>query len=428
MHRAADRLDFRLLMRLLNRASSLLSLLAAQRGEDDTLALNGGKPVRHPWASWPKWPVVSMRDRLELLRTLEGGFWWYGHRVRKFESEFAAFQDVPYCVTCSNGTVALEIALQALGIGRGDEVIVPAFSFFATASCVARANAMPVFVDVDESWCIDPERIEAAISPRTRAIIPVHFAGRVADMDRIGEISRRHDLAVIEDACHSWGSRWRDSGTGTLGDLGAFSFQMSKNLTAGEGGAIVTSKEDLAEACRSIVNVGLRRGAVHVHHFLGTNARITELQAALLSSQLDRLEEQTRRREANAAILDEGLGEIEGLTLQEGDDRITSRAYHYYCLRINPKQFGCSREKLVEATAAEGLPVQQVYPRPLYRQPIFSKLSERYPEGSCPVTEDLCARSGCYLPHRLLLGNRRDMQDIVRIFGKIRQNVTHLRD
>lgn len=393
------------------------------------LALYGGTPVRSAEKRWPSWPVFGDEERRAVSEVLESGKWWFGERVREFERTYAAFQDARHCITSSSGTAALEAALQALGVRPGDEVLVPAYTFIATASAVARVGAAPVFVDVDETWNIDPDRIEPAFTDRTKGIIPVHFGGRVCDMDRIRAIAERHGLFVLEDACHSWGAKWQGKGTGALGDCGVFSFQMSKNITSGEGGAILTDNDALAELFHSTVNCGRGGdGTWYGHVRLGTNARLTEFQAAILSAQLTRLEAQTLLREKNAAVLDRALGEIDGLIPQPGDIRITRRAYHLYCLRVDPERFGCSREQLVKAARAEGLPLSSGYTLPLYKQPAFAAgpWGRRYADCRCPVTEDLCSRNGMWLTHPILLGSEEDMQDIVSIFGKIKSHAGQL--
>ena len=393
------------------------------------LAVHGGIPVRTPDKTWPKWPVFGNPERFALNGVLESGKWWYGEQVARFERDYASFQDAKCCVTCTSGTAAAEVCLQAMGIKAGDEVIVPPYTFIATASSVMRVGATPVFADVDESWCMSPDAIDAAITPRTKAVVPVHFGGRVADMDRINAIAAKHGLAVLEDACHSWGSKWKGKGTGALGKAGVFSFQYTKNITAGEGGAILTDDEEFAESCRAITNCGRVRGSAwYSHSILGTNARLTEFQAAILNAQLTRLENQTLRREQNAALLDTALSEIPGITLQAGDARITRRGYHLYCLRIDPKAFGCSREKFCEAAKAEGLPINAGYALPLYRQSVFAEMCDGrdYSKDHCAVTEDLCYVSGTWIFHSLLLGGEDDMQDIITIFKKIQAHAAEL--
>jgi len=405
-------------------------LRAPQTGVHDEPAALGGPALRDKRIPWPKWPVHGTKERIELMRTLEGGNWWYGARVAKFEERYAEFQGGKYCVTCSTGTIALEVMMQVLGVRHGPnpaEVIVPAFTFIATASAVARMGGKPVFVDVDDSWCLDPERVKEAINEHTKAILPVHFAGRVADMDQLNQIAREHDLTVMEDACHSWGSQWKGKGTGALSTGGAFSFQMFKNLTAAEGGAIVTDDEGFADACRSIVNCGRTKDAPWYHHpELGSNARLTEMQGALLLAQLERLPAQTARREENARILDQGLSGIEGLTLQAGDPRVTRHSHHLYCFKIDEAAFGCSRLAFIKACQAEGLPISEMYyPEPVYNQPIFKQLQPEQPHA-CPVSEDLAWRSAAWLNHWLLLGTSEDMQDIIQIVRKVKHHAPKL--
>ncbi len=393
------------------------------------LALLGGAPVRGPEKQWHGWPVYDDAERKALIDVLESGQWFYAGRVAQFEREYAEFQGAAYCVTCNSGTAAAEIVLQALGIGPGDEVIVPPYTFVATASSVLRVGATPVFADVDDTWCIDPEKVAEAITPKTRAIMPVHFGGRICDMDRLNDIADEHGIPIIEDACHAWGGRWVGKGAGTLGQCGVFSFQLSKNITAGEGGAIVTHDTKLAEMCRSITNCGRALGAPWYHHVnAGTNARMTEFQAALLSCQLRRLGEQTLARDRNATILNYELEKIEGLIPQPKSNRITRRAYHLYCMRIDPDRFGCSRAQFVAAANAEGWPVSAGYPLPLYEQPVFKDHPGRCRSAACPMVEDLCHRSAMWFGHEKLLGTEEDMRDIVRIAEKIKANVEALRN
>lgn len=393
------------------------------------LALFGGSPVRDSSKSWPPWPVHDDRERVALMEVLESGRWFFGERVKSFEKVFADFQGARYCITCNSGTAAAEIILQALNIGHGHEVIVPPYTFIATASAVLRVGAVPIFVDIDDSWCMNPDLIEAAITPRTRAIMPVHFGGRICDMDRINSIAEHHGLNVIEDACHCWGGRWEGRGAGTLGCCGFFSFQLSKNITAGEGGAIVTNDEVLAEKIRSIVNCGRGpEGSPWYHHVnVGTNARMTEFQAAILLCQLERLEEQLFCRARNAAVLNHGLEAISGIKPQRDSNRITRRSYHLYCMRFDEKEFGCSREQFVKAANVEGWPVTAGYPMPLYEQPVFKKLRiYDYSTCSCPEAEDLCTRSGLWFLHSLLLGDTEDMEDILAIIRKIKTHANVL--
>ncbi|RPI18673.1 MAG: DegT/DnrJ/EryC1/StrS family aminotransferase [Acidobacteria bacterium] len=393
------------------------------------LALFGGTPVRGHEKRWPEWPQFDETDKQALLGVLESRRWWDGERVQIFQKEFAALQDAGHCVVCNSGTTALIIALRALGVGPGDEVIVPPYTFVATASAVAWMGAVPVFVDVDETWNLDIDLAEGAVTERTKAIIPVHFGGALCDMDRLNALSEKHGVWIVEDACHAWGAKWKGKGAGALGRCGTFSFQQSKNMTAGEGGAIVTDDEELAVLCRSLVDCGRGTDGIWYNHpRVGTNARLSEFQAALLSAQLLRLEAQNEVRQTNAAILNQGLGRIEGLVAQPRDPRETRPVYHLYCLRVDPARFGCSRQRLIEAADREGLPLSAGYARPLNRQGAFldGPNRQRYEVSLCPVAEDLCQTSALWLTHPVLLGTPEDMRDIVEIFQKIKAHASEL--
>jgi len=222
------------------------------------LALNGGKPVRTK--PFPKWPVFDERELEALKGVLESGFWGIGgSRKKEFEEKFAAYQDAKYGVAVTSGTAALEVSLRALGIGCGDEVIVPPYTFMATVTTVFYVNAIPVFADIDpEAYTIDPKSVESVISERTKAILPVHVSGRPADMDGLLSIAKKYDLFILEDACQAWGSEWRGKRVGAIGNMGTFSFQSSKNITSGEGGIIVTNDEDLYTKAWSLHNCGRR--------------------------------------------------------------------------------------------------------------------------------------------------------------------------
>jgi len=406
------------------------------------LAINGAAPVRT--APFPPWPVHDDRERKAVLEVLESGKWWYGEKVRQFEERFARFQDARFGITTVNGTAALEIALACAGVGAGDEVIVPPYTFISTASAVLKVNAIPVFCDVErETFNMDADKIEGCITASTKAIIPVHFAGLPCDMDRILDIARRHNLIVIEDACHSWGTKWKGKGAGALGTAGAFSFQMSKNITSGEGGIILTDDEELAERCRSYANCGRAANKPwYEHYMVAGNYRMTEFQAAILLAQLQRLQSQVERRAENAWFLNERLGAIEGIKTVREDARAEPRSYHLYCFRFDSAGFGgLGRERFVEAMAAEGIPCSTGYPHPLYKNPLFARSGAGaefcplscpfygkkvdYSEVECPECERLC-QEALWFSQSMLLGSRRDMEDIVRAVTKIRENVGEL--
>ena len=268
------------------------------------LALFGGSPVRTQ--PFPRWPIFGDAEEARLLRSLRSGNWGrlHGEEVAEFERRFAAMHGCRHGIAVVNGTVSLRIALLAAGIQAEDEVIVPPYTFISTASAVIEANAIPVFADVElETFNLDPRAVEAAITPRTKAIIPVHFAGQPAAMDRLMAIAREHRLVVIEDAAHAHGASDNGRPAGSLGHMASFSFQSSKNLTAGEGGIIITNDDATAEACRSIHNCGrVPDGIWYEHHVVAGNYRLGEFQGAVLNAQLDRLDDQTATRDANGRI------------------------------------------------------------------------------------------------------------------------------
>ncbi|HEX3720870.1 MAG TPA: DegT/DnrJ/EryC1/StrS family aminotransferase [Verrucomicrobiae bacterium] len=387
---------------------------------------------------WPSWPIFDDTERRQLSETLESRQWWFGAKVKEFEAQFAAFQGAAFAVTCTNGTAALEMALRGLGIVEGDEVIVPPYSFIATASAVITVGAIPIFADIQpETLCLDPNDVERKITPRTRAIIPVHVAGHIADMDELNAVAQKHNLQVLEDAAHAWGSQWMGRGAGTLGRCGTFSFQVSKNITAGEGGIIVTNDEELADLCRSFTHCGRRKGSAwYDHDYLGSNLRMTEFQAAILIAQMSRLEAQTLRRQANGQLLDRLLRDVPGIRLLASDDRMTRRSYHIYIFRIDETQLGISRDRFIEALNAEGVPATKGWHRPLYGNRVFQDAHKGPPHGitaplaaknvnytnvKCPNCEAVC-RDAVWIPQNVLLADENAIRSIAEAIKKI---VTH---
>jgi dTDP-4-amino-4,6-dideoxygalactose transaminase len=394
------------------------------------LAIDGGAPIRN--RPWPAWPVWDGAELAALTDTLHSGQWWAppGSQVHAFEREFAAYHEAGHAVACTNGSAALEVALRAGGVDWGDEVITTPYTFIATASACLLVGAIPRFADVlPLTWNIDPDRIEALITPRTKALLPVHIAGEPADMDTLRTIAARHHLVLIEDAAQAHGAIWQGQKVGALGDMGTFSFQASKNMNAGEGGMVLTNNAEYAERCWSVVNVGRRpEGAFYQHVGLSSNYRMAEWMGAVLRAQFSRLEEQSERRSANAAYLVVALSEVPGITPVAGDPRVTRCAHHLVRLWYDPGFFGGrSRAEFIRAINAEGVPVREGYPEPLSRQQaVVSRtayIRERLglpaegPEG-CPVCEDVCAR-GLWLAQSLLLGERRDMDDIVAAAARV---------
>ena len=398
------------------------------------LAIHGGPPVRT--APFTAWPVFDQSEEEAVLAALRSGHWGRldGDRVTAFEAAFATYQGAAYAIAVTNGTVALRLALLAAGIEAGDEVIVPPYTFLATASAVVEANGTPIFADIEpDTYNLDPAAFEAAITPRTRAVIPVHFAGQAADMDRIRAIAAQHGIVVIEDAAHAHGAEYRGQRLGSLGDMGCFSFQSSKNLTSGEGGAITTNSEHYALLARSFHNCGrLPEGAWYEHHIIGGNNRMTDLQGALLLAQMDRLERQTRTRDANGRYLNARLAAIPGIRPMSRDRGETRHSYHLYMFRYDPAAFdGVPRDRFLAALQAEGIPCSGGYRVGLYRQPLFAQRNFgpyqgyrlarpdlHYDPADYPVCEQAC-QEAVWLSQQTLLGTQTDMDDIVAAVAKV---------
>ncbi|MFD2078103.1 dTDP-4-amino-4,6-dideoxygalactose transaminase [Actinopolymorpha cephalotaxi] len=401
----------------------------------DRPALLGGSPVRTN--GFPAWPPANDAAVRAVTEVAKAGVWSSvdGPVKTEFERAFADHHGARHGLAVCNGTIALEIALKALGIGSGDEVIVPGYTFLATATAVLGVNALPVFADVDPEYvCLDPDAVEAAITPRTKAIIPVHLAGHPADLDRLTDLAVKHGLALIEDAAHAHGARWRGRGVGSFGTFGCWSFQASKNMTAGEGGMVVTSDDELADRAWSFHHCGRSRaGAWYDHGILGGNYRLTEFQSAILLAQLADLDEQVARREHSARILDEGLSRIDGLSPLARDPRCTTHGYHLYQFLYDPQAFGgLPRERFTAALNAEGIPCSPGYGVPLDRQGVFAqrRFDQRatgfdpayaatdYGRLDLPETERFCADL-VWIPQQVLLGSDADQADIVTAAEKL---------
>lgn len=359
----------------------------------------------------PQWPVSSERE-MELLRQVIESERWGGYHdfVARFEREFAAFQHCKAGVAAANGTVTLEMALAAAGIGPGDEVIVPAISFISTATAVSRVGATPVFVDIEElSFNMDPERAAAAISPRTKAILAVHFGGAMADMDRLLALG----VPVIEDAAHAHGSEWRGRRAGSLGVAGSFSFQNSKVMTAGEGGILIGNDEELLARARSTGDQGRRVGGGWFSHYtLGANYRMTALQAAVLIAQLERLPEQICLRQRNAGLLFRELGDVPGLRWQHVPRQANANSWYLLLGRIDAARYGVDRDRFHAALIAAGVPCTPFYPHPLYANPVYRSLPCRV--EPCPVAE-ACIGDAFWFPHRVLMADSAEMAALAQL-------------
>jgi dTDP-4-amino-4,6-dideoxygalactose transaminase len=397
------------------------------------LALRGGKPVRK--TPFPAWPLPGSEERRAMLAVLSSRKWGIGGKeIERLERRFARLHSAAYGVAVMNGTVALEVALKAGRVGDGDEVILPSYTFAATATAVLNVNAIPVFVDIDaDTYCIDPQSVRAALSPRTKAIIPVHLAGHPADMDALTNIASERDLFLIEDACQAHFAEWAGQRVGSIGHIGAFSFQSSKNVTSGEGGIVLTKDEDLAERCWSYHNCGRSpKGEWYHHPRLGGNYRMTQFQAALLLAQLTRARTQHQTRQRSARYLTSKLIGLSGISPLKVDARVTSHAYHLFVIRYDKVQYaGLERSALLNALNAEGIPAVRGYV-PLYREGFLSEAREftlrhrayaerDYSGVDCPNTERAC-NEAIWLPQNVLLGAREDLDDVVRAFQKVIEN------
>lgn len=385
------------------------------------------------------WPIFDQTDIDEITDIVKSGRWGNpdcGEIVARFEKEFAEFCGSKYALACVNGSVALRIALIACGVKPGDEVIITPYTFIATASIVLEANCVPVFVDIDpDTYNIDPSEIEKAITPRTKAIIPVHFAGQACEMDRIMSIAESHGLKVIEDACHGHGAEYKGKKLGSIGDAGCFSFQSSKNLTSGEGGIVITNDERLFDMIDSLRNVGrVKGGEWYEHHYLGCNYRITQLQASLLLSQLKRLREQTEKRHENGTYLNSLLEKIDGIEPLKRGKGETIHSYHIYIFKYDKSKFNnLPKVEFVKMLEAEGIPCFMGYPQPLYKQPLFQDKnfmcyaipeSVSFKDVYCRVTEKACYEEAVWIMQNAMLGTKEDMylfaQAIIKIQNAVR--------
>ncbi len=429
--------------RFLKATGAAVSGLAGQQAllrdvsASDKLALLGGKPVRSE--PFPSWPIIGESDEKALVAVLRSRRWNRigGSYVERFEKTWAEHTGAGHCLATSSGTSALLTSLNALEIGPGDEVIIPPYTFVATLNVVLLQHALPVFVDTDrETFQLDARQLEAAITRRTRCILPVHIGGGVADLDLILQVARKHKLRVVEDACQAHFAEWRGRKVGTWGDLGCFSFQASKHLNSGEGGAILSNDSELIEICRSFHNQGRgAQGGGSSYVCNGDNRRLTEFQGALLLTQLERLEEQSRTREQNAIYLTKLLGEIPGIKPARSYDGCTRNAYHLYMFRYEPTHFSSlPREQFLKALRAEGIPCSPGY-APLNKEPflkatlhsrafryIYSakEIAQLEERNQCPENDRLC-QEAVWLTQNMLLGTKQDMDQIAEAIRKIQK-------
>ena len=391
------------------------------------LALFGGDPVRKtPFFTWPR--VVDGQQE-KLINTLVNDSWGIGSEsIRELEDKFALFHEAKSCIAVNTGTNALWVALKAAGVSSGDEVIIPAYTFIATATAVLMANATPVFVDIEpNTFNMDPNLIESAITDRTKVIIPVHIGGNPADMESIIDLAMKHKLIIIEDAAQAHGAEWDGKKVGALHKGGIFSFQSSKNMSAGEGGAIVSNDEDFMDTCFAYYNCGRHRdGDWYEHRIIGGNHRMSAMAASLLIPQFETIENDMRIRDKNRQKLDQALSDMD-LEITHRYKKVTRESNHLYLLRYKAENFNdISREKFFDAMRAEGVYTYAGY-NPLYREDVFKGQGDDFPwlknvnysNISCPVTEQIADYQSVWLTQNHLLGDESDIQDIINAFEKV---------
>ena len=391
------------------------------------LALFGGDPVRKtPFYSWPR--VVDGQQE-KLIDTLVNDSWGIGSEsIKELEDKFAVFHEAKNCIAINTGTNALWVALKAAGVSSEDEVIIPPYTFIATVTAVLMANATPVFVDIDpNTFNMDPNLIESAITDRTKAIIPVHIGGNPVNMESIIDIAEKRKLIIIEDAAQAHGAEWDGKKVGALHKAGIFSFQSSKNMSAGEGGAIISNDEDFMDACFAYYNCGRHRdGDWYEHHIVGGNHRMSSMAASLLIPQFQTIENDMRIRDKNRQKLDQALSDM-GLEITHRYKKVTRESNHLYLLRYKAENYNdIPREKLFNAMRAEGVYTYAGY-SPLYREDVFQGKGNDFPwikninysNISCPVTEQIADYQSVWLTQNHLLGDESDIQDIINAFEKV---------
>jgi dTDP-4-amino-4,6-dideoxygalactose transaminase len=414
------------------------------------LAINGGaKAVAARLGK--AWPIWDDHERQLLQEVLESGNWWRGaypdaaqSKVGQFEAGFARFQDARFGIAVTNGTAALECAYKAVGVEAGDEVIVPAVTFVATASAVLQVGAIPVFVDIDpRTYTVDPAAVAAAITERTRCIAPVDYGGMPCDYDALTAIGRAHGIPIVADCAHAHGSQWKGVGVGALTELGIFSFQMGKTLTTGEGGMLLTNDEQLAEKAYSYHHIGRIKGRpFYEHHVPASNLRMTEWQGAIGLGQLSRFPEQVTIRDRNARRLVAGLACLEragiGVAPLFLDDRVTRWGFYMWHFKFLPERWeGVRRDDFLRALRAEGVACGTGHTQPLYQNPLFldaehafgrtgfpvhdARLGTSYDYTTvvCPQSERIYQTEAVQLAHALFLGPEADMDRMLDAIEKV---------
>ncbi|MBZ0304098.1 MAG: DegT/DnrJ/EryC1/StrS family aminotransferase [Anaerolineae bacterium] len=402
------------------------------------LAILGGEKTREE--KYPSWPVYDERDIEAVTRVVRSGHWggypYPGVETKRFIDSFLEMQGGNYGVLMMNGTVTMEIALRAAEVGWGDEVLVPAYTFQATAAAPMAAGAIPIIVDIDpHTYCIDPKAAEAAITERTRAIIPVHLGAQMADMDAIMALAEKYNLIVVEDCAHAHGAKWRGQGAGTIGHFGSFSMQSSKTMTAGEGGLLICRDQEMAYRAMSLIDCGRPHDPDGTMFTMGANYRVSELQAALLNVAIERFPAQAKQREELAAYMDEALSEVSGVRVLPRDPRHTTRSFYCYVFAIDPETFGADHDVVCAALHMEGIPNWEGYEamnRYELFQPHLSKLAvpSAFPdkfqfEGmSLPEAVRACEHEAVWFGESIFRSSREGVDDAVSALRKIQERLS----
>ena len=404
------------------------------------LAIHGGEKVKS--GSWPQWPVWDEGAEKDVIDMLRSGRWWRGsgEYAADFEKKYAELMGTKRCLATASGTAALLVALHVLGVDAGDEVLVSPFTFIATYNVIFMNKALPVFVDTDpETFLINTSKIEERITDRTSAILPVHIYGLPVDMDKVNEVAKKHNLKVVEDACQAWLGEYKGKKLGTLGDLGCFSFQNSKNLPTGEGGAVVGNNDEIMDRCFSFHNCGRPFGSVQRttdYPIRGSNRRMQQIQAITLLSQMNRIEKDADVRLENAKYLDKRMAEIPGIIPAKLVAENSRSAYHFYPFRFISEKFGnVSRAKFIEALRAEGIPcnagygqqnkdglIEEALNSKGYKRLFSEKRLNQWREENVLPGNDKLAREAVTFTQNILLGTKSDMDDIINAVTKIYEN------
>lgn len=413
----------------------------------EKLAITGGKALRK--TSFTPWPFGGKEELAALKDVLNGTGWggqpFPGKHATSFAKKFARMHTAKYAQCVNTGTVAIQAALKAIDIRPGDEVIAPAYTWEGTVGPVLLLGAIPVFVDVDpETYCLDAKLIERAITPKTKAILPVHLGMRFADMDEILRIAKKHNLKVIEDCAHVQGGMWKGKGAGCMGDLGAFSFQSSKLLTCGEGGIVITDNLEYMERVQSYINAGRASLTDQFHHrIVGFNYRLGEFQAAILDAQIDRLPAQAKTRAKNMQYFASRLKNKPGIGLLKPDPRITRLAPYGYVIKYFSSQLkDIPRAAFVAALQLEGIPCDGLFYEPVYKSSLFPVNPADFPAlswgrekpldlrsmYSCPESEKAAYHEAVWFPHQLFLGAKKDVDAIADAIDKVLANLESLRN